>query len=716
MPHSSLIISGGVDTNLTPTLNQAGLSQSNLIRYMSDPSGKPLVQKIGGWTKYYSSVTASEVLSLCAWEDLNQENWLAVGAVNELKVLDCGSISNPTNPSNPPVPSVIAPRQFSNNFTPNFSTTINSNVVTIINTGSGQSSYNFVNFITPIAVVGSGITLSGVYPIAYQNDVNTYAVYASTLATATVNNVGKTYYATTTSGSYAVSINFANHGLAVGNIIYINPSFPITIGGVTLSGTYTVFSITDVNNFVVNVANVASSNASAYQNSNMVNAVYYVGIGPNSLSGYGGNLYSPSGSLYGYGVSSTINIGTAITGFTDWSLDNWGQILIANPANGPIYYWQPNSYIQNAQILSAQVPLINDGIFVAMPQRQIVAWGSTVTQTQDPLLVRWCDVQDFTTWIASSTNQAGSFRIPRGSRIVGGLQVAQQGLLWTDLGVWSMQYIGQPYIYSFNEIGTGCGLISRKAAGTNNGMVYWMSQSQFFMMGGSVGVTAIPCPVWDVVFQNIDTSNLNSIRCAVNSRFNEVSWFYPTVGSNGLNTNYVKYNYLLNMWDYGTLGRTAWINQSILGAPIAAGTDNYIYQHEFYNGNTLTDADGAAINASFETGYFALNEGDVKTFIDQVWPDMKWQTYNGLNSTGGASVSAAVQITFYVADYPTDTPTIYGPYTVYGPNPPSGQTTTQYITPRFRGRLVAISLSSADTGTWWRVGNFRYRFQQDGKF
>src|SRR5262249_54726914 len=155
-----------------------------------------------------------------------------------------------------------------------------------------------------------------------------------------------------------------------------------------------------------------------------------------------------------------------------------------------------------------QGPMANAGLFVAMPQRQIVCWGSTFTGIQDPLLLRWCDVNDYTQWIAKPTNQAGSYRIPRGSKIVSGLQAANQGLIWTDLAVWSMQYLGQQFVYGFNEISTGCGLIAPKAAVSLNGTIYWMSQSQFFFMQPGGGVSPMPCPVWDNVFQLIDQNRI----------------------------------------------------------------------------------------------------------------------------------------------------------------------------------------------------------------
>jgi hypothetical protein len=255
----------------------------------------------------------------------------------------------------------------------------------------------------------------------------------------------------------------------------------------------------------------------------------------------------------------------------DWSLDNWGEYLIASPHMGEIFFWHP---AQNAGHLAVipNAPLINEGLFVAMPERQIVAYGSTFTGFQDPMLVRWCDLGNFTNWVGTVVNQAGSYRIPKGSKIVGGIQGPQQGLLWTDLGLWAMQYVNLPLVYSFNEIASGCGLIGRKAAATMAGTVYWMSQSQFFRLSGS-GVEPIDCPIWDVIFQDIDPDpeNLQKIRCAPNSRFGEIAWYYPTIGSNGIPTKYVKYNTLLNQWDYGTLTRTAWIDQSVNGAPIGAG-------------------------------------------------------------------------------------------------------------------------------------------------
>jgi len=411
------------------------------------------------------------------------------------------------------------------------------------------------------------------------------------------------------------------------------------------------------------------------------------------VRGYGVGGYG----VGGYGVGDTNpdpkSSPIPITAF-DWTIDNWGEYLIACPVGGSIYSWSPISGAQSASLIQTG-PVANDGMFVAMPQRQIVAWGSTFNGIPDPLLIRWCDVANYNSWVATVTNQAGSFRVSKGSKIIGCLQGPQQALIWTDLGVWSMQYVGPPLAYSFNEIGTGCGLIGRKAAGSLNGMIFWMGPTQFFRLGSS-GAEAIPCPVWDIVFQNIDENNYNKIRFAANSNYNEVSWFYPTKDSNGEIGAYVKYNIVLNAWDCGTLKRSAWINQSVLGTPIGAGLDGFIYQHE-----VGYDADTQPMRSYFQTGYFQIAEAEYKIFVDQVWPDFKWGVYDGPQG-------ANLKLTFYVADYPGDTPRIYGPYNM--------NQLKDFLTPRFRGRLVSIRVESDDPASFWRIGATRYRFTNDGKF
>lgn len=759
MPHASLKLIPGVDQNKTLALNEAAISESQLIRFVPDRTLGGIVQKLGGWTKFYMNTVGSTVRALWAWEDTNANSYLAVGAEGipaggggALQVIQSGGGTD------------ITPQTAEYNVAVSFSTTAGSNIITVTHTGSNISDYDVVDIRTHISV--GGIILFGQYrcnalsPNAYT--IEAYNILLEPyLATSTVSNGGAVPLFTLDSGSDFVNVTLANHDFIVGQ------SFPIliatSVAGVTLYGNYVIQQIVDANNFIISattqastitvtgasgtgtnatlthsnaltfvinstitVANVnpagydgthivnastagsvtyLSAETGAYvangtisgsfsvpENSGLVNFLYQKGIGPLPAgTGYGIGPYGGGG--YGTGIPPIAGQGTPINA-DDWTMDNWGEILISNPINGPIYYWNPTTGDPVAQVIP-EAPVLNHGIFVAMPQRQIIAWGTTFTGIHDPLLIRWCDVNNYNIWNALITNQAGSYRIPKGSKIIQCIQGPQQGLIWTDLALWAMQYSGPPYVYQFNEIGTNCGLIGRKAAGTMNGGVFWMGQSQFFKTMGA-GVEPIRCPIWDVAFQDLDRDHVDNIRIATNSRFLEVSWFYPTIGSNGENTNYVKYNIALDQWDYGTLGRTAWINESVLGPPIGAAPNQYIYQHE-----TSPDADGQAMDSSFQTGYFVLNEADVKMFVDQVWPDMKWGYYNDTQA-------ANILLTFYVADYPGDTPIAYGPFTL--------TQATKFITPRFRGRLVSIKIESNDIGTWWRLGNIRYRYQEDGKY
>lgn len=849
MPHATLKLAPGVDQNRTLVLNEAAISSTQLVRFVPDRQGLGLIQKLGGWTKFFSSTILSTVRALWPWEDTNNNSYLGVGCENRISVITSatrssatvtivysgsniyaigdtvvisglsnsalngtfsvvttgantftyttttsGSVSNVApglvsagdglSVINSGNREIITPRNEEQSVTPAFTTISGSPDVLVTATGSNIDSYDAAYLRTYVSV--GGLVLFGVYPTVFIDGTNNFQIEATNedgslaFATSSVTAGGAVPAFAFTAGTAVVSVTLANHGFQVGDVFTV--LVPVIASGVTLYGNYTVSKITSTSVFEINANNSAktftASNAtwsggtatvtfsgsntlaagdtvviasivaatipagfngtftvtsatattvsyalgadpgayvsggtvfasSVRQNGGDANFIYYKTPGALPAStGYGVGGYGAGG--YGTGaVPPGGNEGNPISA-TDWTLDNWGEIFISNQVGGPIFSWIPGTGATQSSLIP-QAPMVNDGMFVAMPQRQIIAWGSTFNGIQDQLLVRWCDVNDYNNWTAALTNQAGSYRIPKGSKIVGCIQGPQQGLLWTDLAVWAMQYVGPPYVYQFNEIGNGCGLIARKAAASMNGIVYWMGQSQFYRLGGG-GVEIIRCPIWDVIFQDLDDSNLQKIRVAPNSRFGEISWYYPTSSNGGEVSHYVKYNVALDQWDFGELARTAWINESVLGPPIGAGPtdptdeENFIYQHE-----TSKDADGLPMTSSFQTGYFAMSEGEMKIFVDQVWPDMKWGYYNG-------SQDADLALTFYVADYPseitasgtTTAPRVYGPYTL--------NNTTEFITPRFRGRLVSIKMESSDAGSFWRLGAMRYRFQPDGKF
>ena len=757
MAHASLKLIPGVDAIKTPALNEAAISQSNCIRFLPDAGGNAYPQKLGGWTAYYGAPMQSTVRALKSWEDLNANLYLGIGCEGGLYAIRDGQYFNDISPKTAydnAVPISLVYTSGSTAITVN-DTGSNTNVYsfvyffTPISVGGTRlygaytidqtnttDQYVINAEIAPTYTSSQTATITNASPavvtVATAPATGTVVVFSTTgtlptgltagtkyfvqKTSATQFNVsatptgaaintssagsgvhtatfpGQTAYVTTTSNSAIMSVLFPNHGLIVGDEFAITVS--LTIGGVTLYGVYSVQSVVDANNFTFVANNIASSTASAFENNDLGYYVYYYSSPPNyPATAYGVGNYG-AGTWGGQAIGTSSLAGSNVTA-TDWSLDNWGNTLIACPAGGPIFAWIPQYIIRNAFYLD-NAPLVNDGIFVAMPQRQIVAWGSTFTGVQDPLLIRWSDIENYNLWTADTTNQAGSYRIPTGSRIISGMQAMQQGLFWTDVDLWSMQYVGYPLVYGFNKVGANCGLIARKAAGQLGNNVYWMSQKNFFALTGQ-GAIPLVCPIWDVIFQDLDTDNSYKIRCAPNTAFNEVFWFYPSLsGGTGEVDSYVKYNVVLQQWDYGSFGRTAWIDQSQLGQPIGAGLDNYLYQHE-----TSNSANGNPLPSSFTTGYFAMQDGDHLTFVDQIWPDMKWGQYN-------QSQNATVYFTINTVKYPGDVPITYGPYSM--------TSQTQYISTRAKGRLFSFTVSSTDANSFWRLGNIRYRLAPDGRY
>lgn len=680
MPEVALKLTPGVNAEYTPTLNESGISACNYIRFKQG-----LPQKLGGWEAFYPFALSGLPREIWAWQDLNDLNHLAAGTTTQLTVITDGTLAD------------ITPQTFTSNIAPNFSTTMGDATVVIIDANiSNVTIFDSIFLATPVAV--GGLVLQGTYPITVIGGTHTYSIEAGSVAASTVNNGGAVPTLTTTSGSAIVTVTIPVHGLSVGQFYTFQIS--TTVGGVVIAGTYKVLTVPTANTFTIAASSLATSSTTVSMNSALARIIYYINLGPAAAgTGFGVGGFGVGG--FGSGVVPSAQTGTPITA-TDWTLANWGEILLANPQGGGIFQWEPNAGFQNAGLVST-APIFNAGIFIAMPEQILVAYGSTVTAPdtgattpeQDPLTIRWSDSGDYTNFAVTSLTQAGSFRIPKGSRIVGGLQAPQQALIWTDLAVWSMSYLGPPLVFGFNELSAGCGLIGRHAACVMRGIVFWMGTGSFFAISGG-SVRNLPCSVWDVVFQDLDTDNQQKCRAAANSQFDEVWFFYPSLsGGTGEVDKYVKYNIDENVWDYGTLGRSAWIDQSVLGQPIGVSPQGIIYQHEMG-----FDAAGQAMTPYFETGWFVIAEGQNMAVVDWFFPDMKWGFFDGAQN-------ASVIITIYATDYPNGTVRTYGPYTV--------TQATAFVNTRLRGRQVKLRFSSNDLGSWWRLGNQRARVAQDGR-
>jgi len=668
MPDAKIKLQPGLDSLATATLNETSWHASNLIRFLNG-----YLQKIGGWTKFCSQACSGVVRALHAWEDLSFNLYLATGSNERLQIIFGGNLYD------------ITPIRKTDNLANPLSTTNGSSSVKATDAANGVSVGDWVFILVP-AYIG-GVHIQGYYQVATVIDPNNYTIVDNETATATVAGGGTTPQYTTTNASVSVQVTFTAHGKLMGQIWTVHLS--TTVGGLTLFGDYVVATVIDANNFTFNALSSATSSTNAFENGGNVQIQYLLANGPASdvpLVGWGGGPY-------GIGPYGSSNSGTATIPLRNWSLDNFGQVLVATPTNGPIYIWTPPVATNNpAVLLGGDSPTVNGGTFVAMPQAQVIAWASSTAGVQDFLLIRWCDAGNYNVWTASTTNQAGSFRLSKGSRIVGAVQGPQSGLIWTDTDLWTMQYQGYPFVYGFLIAGTSCGLAATKAYCIQSGTAYWMALDTFYTYGNGA-VAVLPCMVWDQIFGDLDTVNIDKTFGAANSLFNEVAFFFPSLsGGTGEIDAYAKFNSTSGTWDYGRLVRTAWIDENIFGQPIGVDLDGFVQQHEMTN-----DADGAAMTGvEAISGYADLSDGTQFIFVDQIIPDFYM--------TG---VNPSVTLTIYTTNWPGDTATTFGPYTVT----PS----TQFITIRTRARQIAFKIESDSLGTFWRLGAVRYRGAPAGR-
>lgn len=666
MPFGKLSLQPGINTSVSRFASASTWVESNLVRWFQG-----VLQKLGGWKKLVNTQLIGVARGIHTWSDLQNNPYIIIGTDLTVELYDGGIIEN------------ITPLRSTDNVAVNFSTVSTSQTVTVIDSGHGADTTDGINIVTQVSV--GGIILSGYYQITV-TDVNTYTIQSASPATATVNNGGAVPSFTTINTQSHVTVTLNNHNLIAGNIFPVNVS--TTGGGITLAGSYVVVSST-TNTFVIDAGSVATSGATFGENGGNVRIQYYIHSGsatPTVLSGYGGGDYGDGD----YGLDNGSS--TSVTPLRQWFFDTWGQDAIGNPTNGTLYVWIPPFASNPNMTAISGAPTAMTASFVAMPQQIAVALGAEVSGTQDPKLVRWSDVDDYNDWTASSTNQAGSFRIPTGSRIVGGFQTPFQAIIFTDLDAWAMQYVQPPFIFGFNRIGNNCGLVAARAMAAVQAQVYWMGARQFYMFGGSTGVQTLTCTVWDFIFNNLDTANVDKVFCATNSLFNEVTWFFPSLTGSGEVDSYVKYCTDSGLWDYGMMSRTCWEDQSVLGPPVAVDGDRFIQQHE-----TSNDADDVPMDSYALSSFSEIASGEEFVFVDQV-----------LLNVNDEAANTTLDLVLYSAKNTASAPLSKGPYSVTA--------STQYVPTRLRGRFLAMRVGSSDSGSFWRFGALRFRYGLDGKW
>jgi hypothetical protein len=402
-------------------------------------------------------------------------------------------------------------------------------------------------------------------------------------------------------------------------------------------------------------------------------------ITPTGLTAGIDNAISKTG--YGYSTYGTLAYGTArpdtglITPATTWSMDTWGEYLVAcSNADGKIYEWQLGFTTPTLAAAITNAPTSNKAILVTA-ERILFALGAG----GNPRKVQWCDQENNTLWTPAGDNQAGDYELATPGTLIAGKRVKGVNLLFTDVDVHTAQYVGAPFVYGFEKAGSGCGLISAQSVAAIDTAAIWMSKSGFWIYDGYV--KPLPSDVSDYVFGNMNFNQSSKVYSVHNSKFGEIWWYYPSSQSTE-NDSYVTFNYRENSWNIGTLGRTAGTDAGVFVNPLMVSSDGYIYEHE-----VGFSYDGASVYA--ESGPVQLGNGDNIMSVRQVVPD---------EQTLGEAV-----VSFKTRNYPTGTQSTFGPYTAANPTDV-----------RFAARQVNVKVTGAVLADW-RIGVMRLDAVPSGK-
>lgn len=515
---------------------------------------------------------------------------------------------------------------------------------------------------------------------------------------------------TGSAGSDIVTVAFTDHGRQPGDYILISDATGFDgIPTADLNGEFVVVDATNVNSFTIQVATpcttggVTGGGAAVQVDLLLANGSEYASLGGGWGSGYwGSGVWGTSG---GQTFSEQIRL---------WSFDNFGENLVANPRGGEIYYWEPsNGYSSDNRAYpisdisgAADTPTTCNYVTVT-DERHVVAFGvnNVGDTTLDPLLIRWSDQEDPAMWTPTATNSAGDMRVPMGSYIVGAAQTRQETLVFTDSSLHSLQYIGAPYIFSLQTLSTNTSLIGPNAFITVNNVTYWMGTDKFYAYSGRV--ETLPCSLRRFVFGNIDMSQAQQVYAGVNEQFGEIMWFYCTKGSYVID-RCVIYNYLENIWYYGSLARTAWIDSHTRGKPF--GTNNGIlYEHEV--GTDACDDfygnDPQPIVAYIESADFDIDDGDKFSFIKRIIPDIDFQQSTAENPS--------VVYTLKARNFPGSSFDQSNDRTVARTTSAVIDNYTNQVWTRVRGRQAAIRVESSGLGVMWQLGATRFDIRPDGR-
>lgn len=511
----------------------------------------------------------------------------------------------------------------------------------------------------------------------------------------------------TVNNSATVTVTDNGHGATVGDFVkFSNGSTTNVVNNLEMNAEFEVTTVVNNNSYTVTYKNssgtltLASATGSVGGN---VTAVYQIAVGTAvSQYGYGWGTYQWGKEAWGTPRSSS---NVTIEG-RNWSFDNFGEDLLATVNNGKTFRWDTSAGTGTAAAVVTSAPAVSRFNLVSMPDRHTFLFGTETLigsgTSQDDLFLRFSSQESFTDWVPSAANSAGSFRIQDGSKIVTAVRSRNSVLVWTDTSLNALQYVGAPFTFNLTQIGANCGAVSLHCAVDVNGTAFWMSQNSFYKFDGAI--SKMPCSVQDYVFEDFSITNQPETFAAVNSEFNEVTWFYTSNNAVQID-RFVTYNYLENCWSTGSLARTTWQDYGVYSKPYATdyvtsatGTTpaalgvtpgaSSLFQQE-----TGTDDNVNGIFAFIESGDFDIADGQPFLHIGRGIPNFK-------NLTG----SVDMKLTF--KSYPSSTTSATSLQTILP--------TTEKFDLRGRGRQANIRVESDQAGDNWRYGTLRLDVQPDG--
>ena len=684
MPLKKIIFKAGVNKENTRYTNENGWYVSDKIRFRQ---GTP--EKIGGWSRISATTFLGICRSLWNWVTLSFLNLIGVGTNLKYYIEWDGNYYDIT-------PIRATTTLGTNPFTGNGTTT-----VTVTANTHGAITGDFVTF--------SGVTgtyaslLNAEYQITRIN-ANSY-----TITTASVVAAGAT------GGSAVVAAYQLNVGPSI-QVPYAGWGAGSWGSGAWGQGTTTTDAIRiwSANNWGEDLVFGPRGGGLYYWDA--TSGLSARGVNVNTLGGTVTlTIASPCvitlSNVFAEGtaikLATTGALPTGLTAGTTYYLLNVNGVtanLSATLAGTAINTSGTQSGIQSISTI-VDVPTLQNYIFVSDTSRFVILFGTTDygSTTLDPMLIRWSNQESVVDWVPSSLNQAGSVRLSHGSQIISAVQARQEIVVFTDSSLYSLQYVGAPIVWASQLIGDNISIVSQNAAIIASGRVYWMGVDKFYVYDGRV--QTLRCDLRRYVFGNINLAQNEQIFSGTNEGFNEVWWFYCSASSDTIDS-YVVYNYAEDVWYYGTLGRTAWLDSGLRDYPIAATYSNNLVNHEYGIDDNTTGV-LAPIEAYIESAEFDIDDGENFGFVWRMVPDLTFQgstaatpqvtmTMYGMNGSGsGFNTEAAKAVS------QTSTAII--------------EQFTNIIYTRIRGRQMIVKISSNGIGTTWQLGAPRIDIRQDGR-